>query len=214
MRKLATTAVFTIVVVACSAPRASAEWLLTPYAGYNWGGAAKVNDVLGSYEDQFGPWFDFGASVTWPKGAGALGFEFDFGYHPQFFEQKTDEDAASFPRFDWGDSRVMTFMGNVNYSPGFFHTGKWRWFATGGAGMIQIHAADALFPEILTVDTLSLGVNGGGGVVVPVSSRFQVRADVRYFRSLEDKQPASEIDTTMGNLYFWRSTVGVTFHLF
>lgn len=212
MRKLATTAVCMVVVVVCSAPPAAAEWLITPYAGFNWGGAATVNDVLGSYDDQFGPWIDFGASVTWPKGA--LGFEFDFGFHPQFFEQASDEDAVSFPRFDWADSRVMTFMGNVNYSPGFLHMGKVRGFVTGGAGMIHIHAADALFPEILTVDTRSLGVNGGGGVVLPMGSRLQLRADVRYFRSLEDKQPASEIDTTMSKLYFWRSTVGVTFHVF
>ena len=210
MRRLARTVGLAVVVVACSPHQASGEWLFTPYAGYNWGGAANVNDILGSYDDQYGPWIDFGASVTWPKGA--LGFEFDFGYHPQFLERKTDEDGAVFPRFDWAGSRVMTFMGNVTYAPGFLHIGKLRGFASGGAGLIHIRGEDALFPEILTIDTRTLGVNGGGGVTVPMSSRFQLRADVRYFRSLEDKQPASEIDTTVGNLHFWRSTVGVTLH--
>lgn len=209
MRELATTVLFAVVAVVCSERHASAEWLFTPYAGYNWGGGAKVNDVLGSYDDQYGPWIDFGASVTWPKGA--LGFEFDFGYHPQFFEKKTTENDVVFPRFDWAGSRVMTFMGNVNFSPGFLRVGKFHGFASGGAGLMQIHAADALFPEILTIDTNTLGVNGGGGVMIPLSSRFQLRADVRYFRSLEDKQPENEIDTTVGKLYFWRSTAGLTF---
>ena len=210
MRKLAATVVFTVVIGACLARQASAEWLITPYAGYNWGGASKVNDVLGSYDDQYAPWIDFGATVTYPKGA--FWFEFDFGYHPQFLERKTDAGAAVFPQFDWADSRVMTFMGNVTFSPGFLHVGKVRGFGSGGAGLIDVHAADALFPEILTVDTRTFGVNTGGGVILPISSRFQVRADARYFRSLEDKQPASALDTTIGKLYFWRSTVGLTFH--
>jgi opacity protein-like surface antigen len=209
MRKLAATAVLTLLLLASSVATASAEWLFTPYAGYNWGGAVKVNDFVGSFEDRFGPWVDFGATVTWPKGA--LGFEFDFGYHPQFLEKRTDEDNVVFPSFNWANSRVMTFMGNVSYSPGFLHLGKLRGFASGGAGLIHIHAADALIPDLVTIDSRTLGVNAGGGVTLPFTGGLQLRGDVRYFRSLENKDPSDPLDTTMGNLYFWRSTVGVTF---
>ena len=209
MRKLATIAALTLVVWASSAGRASAEWLITPYGGYNWGGAVQVSDIAGSYEDRFGPWLDFGATVTWPKGA--LGFEFDFGYHPQFLERRTEEDNVVLPRFEWAASRVMTFMGNVSYSPGFLHLGRFRGFASGGGGLIQVHAADALIPDLVTVDSRTFGIDAGGGVAMPFFRGLQLRGDVRYFRSLEDKQPADALDTTMGKLAFWRSTVGVTF---
>jgi Outer membrane protein beta-barrel domain len=210
MRNFLTTGALTACVCLCSASRASAEWLVTPYAGLNWGAAATFNDFIGSYDDQFGQGLDFGAYVTWPKGP--LEFEFDFGYHHKFMENRAGDDGALFPSFNWAASRVMTYMGNVNYSPGFLHAGKVRGFASGGAGMIHVHAEDALIPEFVTIDSRSFGFNAGGGVTVPFFGALQLRGDVRYFRSLADNQPASEVDTTIGKLYFWRGTVGVTIH--
>jgi hypothetical protein len=201
MRNALVTALLTVGVLAGSADRVSAEWFLTPYAGVNWGSTARFNDIIGFYEDQFAPRLDFGASVTWPKGA--VGFEFDFGYHPQFFQDRTADDD-----FEWGDTHVLTFMGNVNYSPAFLRLKGLHPYLAGGFGIIQSHLQEP--NEAFTAESRALAINGGGGIMLPLTTRFQLRGDVRYFRSIEDKAPASDVDVAVGKFYFWRGTVGVT----
>ena len=203
MRNVRTAALLMVAILTCSAERASADWLFTPYAGINWGSTARFNDVVGYYEDQFAPRADFGAIVAWPKGA--LGFEFDFGYHPQFFQDRLADDD-----FEWGSTHVLTFMGNVTYAPGFLRIKGIRTHLAGGAGIIQSHLQEP--NDAFTAESRTFGVNGGGGVTLPIATRFQLRGDVRYFRSLEDKAPPPDVDVAVGKFSFWRGTVGVTFH--
>ena len=75
-------------VVLTGAPRAaSADWLFTPFVGMNLGGTANFGNV-GDLEDDFEKRSDFGASLAY-MGAGAIGFEVDFGWSPNFFENTT-----------------------------------------------------------------------------------------------------------------------------
>ena len=60
--------------------------LFTPYIGWNWGGTAGFTDIAGDFEDEFERRANFGASLAW-MGAGAVGFEVDFGYAPNFFAE-------------------------------------------------------------------------------------------------------------------------------
>src|SRR5918992_5427585 len=101
MRSLVKILALAAVLFACSTTKVSAEWVVTPYAGLNWGTTARFNDAATFYDDEFTSRLLFGGSVTWLKGP--LGFEFDFGYHPQIFNNRTQDDF-----FEWGDSRVMT----------------------------------------------------------------------------------------------------------
>lgn len=200
MRSLIRSVALASVLWGCAATTASADWLVTPYAGISWRTAARFNDAALFYDDEFTSRLLFGGAVTWMKGS--LGFEFDFGYQPQIFKDRSQDDF-----FEWGDSRVMTMMANVSYAPEFLRFGGVRPFGSGGVGVISTFVED---PQVVTVESTDLAVNAGGGVSVPVGSRLEIRGDMRYFRTLEDNQPDREIDVALGKLHFWRTTFGLT----
>ena len=106
MRKLLMTTVPVLTASAAVPSTASADWLFTPFVGINWGGAANFGDV-GDFDDEFEKRGDFGATLAW-MGAGAVGFEVDFGWSPNFFENTTGSG-----NFEFGDSNVTTLMGNL-----------------------------------------------------------------------------------------------------
>ena len=205
LRKLAITSALAL-IVACGAPsKASADWLFTPYIGWNWGGSAGFNDALGDFEDEFERQVNFGASLAW-MGAGALGFEIDFGYSPNFFEN-----TAGDGDFQYGDSNVTTLMANLKIGAPFGgqHGGGIRPYASGGLGIIKSRIDDA--DDLFNVDSTSWGLNVGGGVAGFFSDNIGLRGDVRYFRSLQDNEPDDELDVALGSFNFWRGTVGVIF---
>src|SRR5687768_15174826 len=138
MRKLLITTAIVLTASAAAPTAASADWLFTPFVGINWGGAANFGDV-GDFEDEFEKRGSFGASLAY-MGAGALGFEVDFGWSPNFFENTTGEGD-----FDFGDSNVTTLMANLvvgapiggQSGPGI------RPYASGGVGIIRSRIGDA-----------------------------------------------------------------------
>lgn len=67
--------------LAVSPRTASADWLLTPFAGITFGG------------DTEGRHATFGGSIGY-MGNGAVGFEVDFGYAPGFFSPEDNAGAA------------------------------------------------------------------------------------------------------------------------
>ena len=93
LRKLAIASALVLTVYAAAPAKASADWLFTPYFGMNWGGTAGFTDSFGDFEDKFEQKMNFGASLSW-MGAGALGFEVDFGFSPNFFQNTTGDDVS------------------------------------------------------------------------------------------------------------------------
>ncbi len=63
------------------------RWLVTPYVGWNWGGSANFIN-FSDFDDEFEQRANFGVSFGW-MGAGVIGFEFDFGFTPNFFQNTT-----------------------------------------------------------------------------------------------------------------------------
>jgi opacity protein-like surface antigen len=187
------------------APRtASADWLFTPFVGANFGGNANFGD-FNDFDDEVERRVDFGASLGW-MGKGIVGFEIDFGFSPNFF-QNTIGDA----NFEFGDSNVTTLMANVlvgapiggQRGPGF------RPYASGGLGLIRASASgSSFFNDLATND---FGINVGGGVQGFFTDNVGIRGDIRYFRSLQDNEPDGELDLGLSDFDFWRGTVGVTF---
>ena len=204
VRKFIITATLVLITTVAAPRKASADWLLTPFIGWNWGGAANFLD-LEDFDDQFEQKVDFGASLAW-MGAGIVGFEVDFGYTPNFFEN-----TAGSGNFEFGDSNVTTLMGNViigvpvggQTGPGF------RPYGVAGVGLIKSRIGDA--EDFFNVDSTNWGVDIGGGANFFFTDKFGIRGDVRYFRSLQDTEAEDEFNIGLADFHFWRGSVGATF---
>jgi opacity protein-like surface antigen len=180
---------------------ASAQsWFFSPYVGGNFGGAANFGDFPNN-DDAVEKRMDFGGTIGWNPSV--VGFEMDFGFSPNFFE-----DTAGDRNFNFGKNNVTTAMANVLFTvpPG----GGVHPYASGGMGLIRSNVASAtgLFNDLATND---LGLNVGAGLNGYFNDNIGLRADVRYFRSLTDNQPDGDPDLALGSFDFWRGTVGLTF---
>lgn len=197
-RKLFMISLMMLALVPASA--SAQDWFFTPFVGANFGGSATFGD-FDDFDDEVERRMDFGASIGWNPGA--VGFEIDFGYSPNFFE-----DTAGDRNFEFGDSNVTTLMANLHLMAGN-GTGV-RPYGSGGVGLIRSRISDVggLFDDVTTND---FGVNIGGGVQGNFNDKIGIRGDIRYFRSLQDNEPDDEFDLALSNFDFWRGTVGVTF---
>jgi opacity protein-like surface antigen len=204
VRRFIATASLVLIASVATPTKASADWLLTPFVGWNWGGAANFVD-LEDFDDEFEQRVNFGASLGW-MGAGIAGFEIDFGYTPNFFEN-----TSGSGNFEFGDSNVTTLMGNLILGvPVGGQSGLgFRPYAVGGVGIIKSRIGDA--EDFFNVDSTDWGFNVGAGAMFFFSDNFGLRGDVRYFRSLEDNEPDDEFDVAFGDFRFWRGTIGATF---
>jgi opacity protein-like surface antigen len=193
MKKLLIVAALAFTLAPASA---RADWLFTPNIGANFGDSAT------------GTHLTMGASLGW-MGAGILGWEADFTYSPDFFE---DEDGIDFDNDFLGDSAVSTFMGNVLVGipvGGTAGTG-FRPYATGGLGWLHTNmsAVEDLFEDESETD---FGMNIGGGVMGFANDRVGFRGDLRYYRALTDPDSANSFNIDFNDFDFWRATGGVTF---
>jgi opacity protein-like surface antigen len=169
---------------------ADADWIFTPFVGGNFGGDTVDTTV------------NFGGSLAY-MGAGAVGFEVDFGYAPEFFGFDSDDI----------DSNVTTLMANVivgapiggTSGPGV------RPYVSGGAGLLRTHVKDA--GDLFDISDNSFGFDVGGGAMIFLSDNVGIRGDIRYFRSLENEEDDDFDlpDLNLGEFDFWRGTVGVSF---
>lgn len=197
-----------VLFLSAIAKPASADWLLTPYLGITFSGAADFGDV-GDFDDNFEKKVTFGGTATW-MGAGIIGVEVDLGTTPNFFEVTTGEED-----FDFGDSNVTTLMGNLvlgapiggTEGPGF------RPYGSGGIGLLRSSLSASDFFD--DVSSNELGVNIGGGAYFFFNDNVGLRGDIRYFRSLQGDDDGDDdddlVELEFGHFDFWRGTVGVTF---
>jgi opacity protein-like surface antigen len=194
-----------IVVLALAAgPRtASADWTITPFVGWNFGGSADINagSSGSNTSSKFERKIDYGVSLA-GMGSSAVGFEIDFGYSPNFFE--TDTSASGF-RFT-NDSNVTTLMGNLIIGA---HSGAVRPYVVGGVGLIRSNVQD--FGQLIDVRSKNdFGMDIGGGLMGFFSDNVGLRGDVRYFRGFRGTTDnASGI--TLSDFKFWRGSLGVSF---
>jgi hypothetical protein len=201
LRKVIIAAAVVLCTSAAAPTKASADWLFTPFLGSTFGGNADIADVSGStFSDEFEQKINYGASLAW-MGGGVVGFEFDFGYSPNFFGV-----SSSSPGFDLvGDGNVTTAMGNIVVGAPL---GAVRPYASGGLGLIasRVDNPSQFFTKATTND---LGMDVGGGVMF-LGGNVGVRGDLRYFRALNNND-SNTVDFSLGSFRFWRGTVGVTF---
>jgi opacity protein-like surface antigen len=193
--------IITALVLALVPSSAFAQnWFFSPFVGGNFGGNADFGDFPDD-DDAVERRIDFGGTIGWNPSV--VGFEIDFGYSPNFFE-----DTAGDRNFEFGDSNVTTIMGNLLLSarPG----SGIRPYASAGLGLMRanITSATGLFNDLATND---MAVNIGAGLNGQFSDRVGLRGDVRYFRSLQDNEADNDFDLDFGSFNFWRGTIGLTF---
>jgi opacity protein-like surface antigen len=167
---------------------ARADVFVTPFTGVTFAGAG---DATGT----------FGASLGFMS-AGVFGLEGELSYTPSFFD--TDD-------FDFVDSdNVVTVMGNllVGVPAGGTDGPGVRPYGTIGLGLIRtrVESGSEVFDDVSSND---FGMNVGGGLMGFFNDHVGLRADVRYFRSLEDPEEDNEFDIDFSDFDFWRGSVGV-----
>ena len=191
-----------VVCITAAPATASADWLFTPYLGATFGGSANIGGGGEDFDDEFERKVNYGASLAW-VGDGAVGFEIDLGYSPNFFSVSPDDDDIDLT----GDGNVTTLMANLVVGA---PAGGVRPYASGGVGLIKSRVNDA--GQFLgEIDNNDFGFNVGAGVTGFMTDNVGIRGDVRYFRSLRDNEPDDEFDVALSDFRFWRGTVGVTF---
>ena len=199
VRKLLMISALSLVLLPASA-QAQSGWFFSPFIGGNFGGNADFGDFPDD-DDAVERRMDFGATLGWNPSV--VGFEFDLGYSPNFFEN-----TAGDANFEFGDNNVTTLMGNVLLSapPG----SGIRPYGSAGLGLIRasVQSATGLFNDLSTND---LGMNIGGGINAQFNDSIGLRGDLRYFRALQDNEPDNDLDLSLGSFDFWRGSVGLTF---
>jgi opacity protein-like surface antigen len=199
LRKVMMISALSLVLLPATA--SAQNWFFTPFVGANFGGNATFGNI-GDFEDNVERRIDFGATLGWNPAI--VGWEIDFGWSPNFFENTTGDS-----NFEFGDSNVTTLMANINFMTPNRGQGV-RPYGSAGVGLIRssISGVDSFFNDLATND---FGMNIGGGVQGNFNDNVGIRGDIRYFRSLQDNEPDGELDLGLSNFDFWRGTVGVSF---
>lgn len=185
LRQTAVPLALVLALVSTAAP-ARADVLLTPFLGVTFGADTPSQQV------------NYGFSLAVLAG-GVIGVEFDAALTPNFFD--SDSNALE-------DGNVSTVMANLIIAAPMQGT-RIRPYASAGAGIL--HAKATSVGNVFELNDNSFGVNIGGGVMGFMRDNVGVRADVRYFRALQDAEAGDGIDLDLGALDFWRGTVGLTF---
>jgi hypothetical protein len=190
MRDRSRVFVLAVVLTALMPGRASADWLLTPFGGANFGG--NTGDKK----------FDVGARLAF-MGAGIVGAEVDFGYSPDFFDQGNEKLVSS--------SHLVTLMGDaiIGIPVGGQQGPGVRPYIVGGLGLIRPEVKDPA--DVFTVKHSDFGGDIGGGIVIFFADRIGIRGDYRYFRSFKHSEGANGFGIDFSGFDFSRLTGGVVF---
>jgi len=161
-----------------------AQTFITPFAGATFGADAPANK--------------FSTGVALAFMGKAAGFELELGYTPDFFNKSQSVVVI-------GSNNVTSVMGNLLVGVG---KGLVRPYGTVGVGLLRssVNSGSTLFTDVSSNDW---GFNAGFGVVALFSDHVGVRADGRYFRSLQDSDPGGSLNLGIGNFDFWRAYGGL-----
>jgi opacity protein-like surface antigen len=175
---------------------ASADGLVIPFFGVNFGGTSgrQISNAIDAER------FDWGVSFAF-MGAGVLGLEADIGRSPDFFG-----------RSDIGGSSVLTATGNIvlGIPLGGQRGFGFRPYAVGGFGVMR-SKIDVLGEE-RSVDENKAAWDFGGGAMLFFGTHVGVRGELRYFRTFGrfDLDILDGVDR-QSRLDFGRASAGVIF---
>lgn len=180
-----TTMLLAVLMAGPAADATAQGWMITPYAGAGMGRDAPAAKPTA------------GVSVGW-IGPAHLGVEADVATTFGFF---SDPDRA----IDFYESSRVTQI-NVNALYARPVGGRLTPYATAGLGGLYLRATDPA--AVFSIDRTDFAANVGGGAWLRLSSMAAIRADVRYFTSLEDDGEGFQLHE--GRFDFVRLTGGIT----
>ncbi len=176
-----------LLFLAVGASSAQAEGFISPFLGFNFGGDASNCISLTNCEDRRLNW-----GAAFGKMNGAVGFEEEIAYSPDFFGKTA-----------LGDNAVLTLMSNIMV---IVPAGPVQPYGIIGLGLIRPHAT--FNAASLALNKNALGYDIGGGINIFLTHGFGVRGDIRHIHSFQS--------LTLGifnpdKLDFWRGSAGLTF---
>ncbi|AMY12790.1 hypothetical protein LuPra_06072 [Luteitalea pratensis] len=190
MHKILLTSLVMAAFAASPAAAQTTGGLVTPFVGVATGTPIDENRTV------------YGGSIG--ATGSVIGFEFDFGYSPNFYEIEDDFGELG------SSGSVSTLMGNLLIG---LPLGRVRPYATFGAGLMRSNLD--VFDVFDDLDRSDFGVNYGGGVMAFLTDHVGIRGDIRHFRSLQnddlDDSFTDPGDFDLGDFTFWRATAGVVF---
>src|SRR6266516_3934105 len=186
VRALAIGCAISAVLLGYAAP-ARADGFISPFLGFNFGGDTSNCVSITSCEEKR---LNLGVSLGTVRGA--LGFEEEIGYAPQFFGKTPG-----------GDNAMLTLMSNLMV---VIPAGPIQPYGVIGIGLMRSHAQ--FNATSLALDNNSLGLDIGGGLNIFFGHSVGIRGDVRHLRTLQD--------VTLGvfgndHVDFWRASAGLVF---
>ena len=178
-----------------AASPAHADFFLTPFAAIKFAGDASIIDLESGASNTK---FALGGMAGFLSD-GLFGVEADVTYVPRFFERSSGSLVVR--------SHVLTLMGNVMVAaPRSVTQYSLRPFVSGGAGLMSINISDVA--NAIPVDSNLFGINVGGGAVGPLTNTFDVRFELRWFKSVTTGDATPLLPRSA--LSFWRAAVGLT----
>jgi len=158
-------AIFVVGLAAALPSPARADGFISPFIGRNVGVDSACPN-LRNCETKNNTW-----GVAIGSMGNVFGFEEDINFSNNFLGEA--------PNFD---SKVTSFMSNLMVIPKF---GPVRPYTVAGVGIIMTRASlDA--PSVQIADNNLFGYDYGGGLAVFFGDHIGVRAEVRWFRTLQD----------------------------
>ena len=207
VRRLLLVSMLAVLAFAGTPSRASADWFVTPFVGGNFGGNANFGGDA-AFEDEFERRVDLGASLGW-MGAGIAGFEVDWGWSPNFFQNTTGAGDLRGRRQQRDDVHGQPGPGRAGWWPDWRRRAAVRGRWCGPAAEQHLRQRRSSIDDFTSND---FGIDLGGGLHGYFNDHVGLRGDIRYFRLLQDNEPAAgDLDIGLADFNFWRATIGVTF---
>jgi outer membrane protein with beta-barrel domain len=166
---------------------ARADGFVTPFLGFNFGGASANCISLTNCEDK-----RLNLGLSFGSMSGILGFEEDISYAPHFF---SDANASQ--------NAVLTAMSNLLV---IVPAGPIRPYGLIGIGLIRTHfQANS---SALDFTSNALGHDIGGGINIFFTPGVGLRGDLRHLRTFKD---FNLFGLSTDKIEFWRGSAGLTF---
>jgi hypothetical protein len=199
-RALRTVIVSGVMALVFAPIQARADGFVSPWFGSAFGSGDGVSNGVSGSEIKNGQ-RSFGVAAG-GMGAGIIGGEFDFGYSPSFFGDKSL----------FGTNTVMDVMGNVlvGIPVGGQHGAGIRPYATAGLGLLRTQIDGGTLTRVSSSSN-ALGWNAGAGVMGYFTDHIGLRGDLRYLRGFKDQDFGFTTSDNLSTLRFWRASVGVVF---